>query len=177
MITEEVIKAAAGNKWSGEKVLVILEKSQDGLGMKVKVEHIWIRKLQSTGYCLQEIANLLLDEQRDSPWIYFEPAEIGTFAIDADRHVPRCSHHYCSGQQESLEDSQIGLSKQVSAADDYEDVIEIIKEFCGLAGISPTTRTKSDWIRSIEFGEENQLAAVSYTLAAAEIHMLSIDRV
>ncbi|KAH1648192.1 hypothetical protein KXX16_008902 [Aspergillus fumigatus] len=174
MITEEVLKAAAGNEGSGEKVLALLEKSQDGMGMQAKDELIWIRKLQSTGYSLQEIANLLFDEEHDTPWIYFEPAERAQFVIQPNRHVPRCSHHYCSDEQESSEDSQKWLPKEGSAADDYGDVIETVEELCGLAGISPTTRTKSDWFGSVDFSEGNQLAAVSYTLATDETHMLSV---
>lgn len=157
-------------------MLTLLEKSQDGIGIKAKDEHIWIRKLQRTGYSLQEIANLLFDEEHDSPWIYFEPAERAQFVIHPNRHVPRCSHYYCSDQQESSEDSRTWLTKEGSAVDDYEDVIEIIEELCGLAGISPTTRTKSDWFGSVDFNEGNHLAAVSYTLATDETHMLSVDR-
>ncbi|KAH1416647.1 hypothetical protein KXX64_004496 [Aspergillus fumigatus] len=197
MITEEVVRAAAGNEWSGEKVLALLveergdevmiteevlvlallEKSQDGMGMQAKDELIWIRKLQSTGYSLQEIANLLFDEEHDTPWIYFEPAERAQFVIQPNRHVPRCSHHYCSDEQESSEDSQKWLPKEGSAADDYGDVIETVEELCGLAGISPTTRTKSDWFGSVDFSEGNQLAAVSYTLATDETHMLSVHEI
>ncbi|KAF4235559.1 hypothetical protein CNMCM8980_003251 [Aspergillus fumigatiaffinis] len=175
MITEGVLKAAAANESSGKRVLTLLETSHDGMGTRANNEHIWIRKLQGIGYSLQEIANLLLDEVIDSPWIYFEPSEIARFVVQPNRHVPRCSHHYCSDQRGLLEGSQPCLSRQGSAADDFE-VIEIIEELCGLAGISPTTRTKSGWLGSVEFNEENQLAAVSYTLATDETRMLSADR-
>ncbi|KAB8074376.1 hypothetical protein BDV29DRAFT_201385 [Aspergillus leporis] len=188
-ITEEVVKIAARNERSGAKVLALLLEKQ---GYEVKItkevvkaaaeneqregQVLALLKLQSTGYSLQEIANLLFDEEHDSSWIYFEPAERAQFVIQPNRHVPRCSHHYCSDEQESSEDSQKWLPKEGSAADDYGDVIETIEELCGLAGISPTTRTKSDWFGSVDFSEGNQLAAVSYTLATDDTHMLSVDR-
>lgn len=46
MITEEEAKAVAGN----ETVLALLETPQYGIRITAKDEHIWIRKLQSTGY-------------------------------------------------------------------------------------------------------------------------------
>ncbi|PLB51074.1 hypothetical protein P170DRAFT_464077 [Aspergillus steynii IBT 23096] len=177
-ITEEVVKAAVRNQWSGESLLALL---LDKRGGEVKItegqnDHIWIRKLQGTGYSLQEIANLLLDEVQDSLWIFFEPTEIACFVIQPNRHVPRCSHRYCSEQQYLLEDPRGWLSKQEPAAGDFKDVLEIVEELCGLAGIGPTARTESDWVGFVELHEDNQSAVVSYILATDEIPMFSVDR-
>ncbi|KAJ5472164.1 hypothetical protein N7530_006165 [Penicillium desertorum] len=160
-VTEKVVVAAASNELEGTEVIDLLlqrRKEDDTAGD----EYIWIRDLRSIGYSLQEIADLLLDKARDSPWIYFEPSDIRPYEIQSSRHIPGCAHQCCAthATRQTLE----SLSTEIDAKSvDTRNIAEIIDELCGIGGISPATRTMTDWIESAEFTEENRILAISYT--------------
>lgn len=176
-ITEEVIKAALGNKKSGERVMaLLLGRLEEAKGTKSNVEYTWIQDLQTIGYSLQEITDLLLEKERDSPWIYFEPNDFPRSEIQPGLHILRCSHHYCSYSQSwPTQDSKTLSPKHHLKACDHEDIIEMVEELCGLGGLSPRSRKMTDWIGSAEFTEQNQVVAVSYTLPTDQYHVSDLE--
>ncbi|KAJ5454061.1 uncharacterized protein N7458_005017 [Penicillium daleae] len=154
-ITEEVIKAVAANRRSATKLMTLILESD----VKFSDEYHWAREVGIVGYSSQEIADLLLEDLHDSPWIFFEPTYVDHGKFEANRHIPECCHHCLAhppGPTQFIE--------YQSTTVDHEDIIEEIQELCGLAGISPTTRNVTDWIGSIEFGAGNHVGAVSFTL-------------
>ena len=52
----------------------------------------WLRELNEAGYSKGEIAELLLEDISDSPWIYFNPSEQTRCYIRNDFHVQDCAH-------------------------------------------------------------------------------------
>jgi hypothetical protein len=164
-MTKEVIKAVAANRRSATKLMTLILESD----VKVSNEYHWVRELEIVGYSSQEIADLLLEDIQDSPWIFFESAYVDHGQFQPDRHISGCCHHCLAHQSGPTQ-----VIEYQSTTLDHEDIIEEIQELCGLAGISPTTRKVTDWIGSIEFGDRN-MVTVSYTLPHDGNHFLDTE--
>ncbi|KAJ5460987.1 uncharacterized protein N7458_002539 [Penicillium daleae] len=175
-ITEEVIKAAAGNERSGQSVMtLVLDRLEETKDAETNIIHTWTRDLQTIGYSLEEVASLLLQEARDSPWIYFEPNDFPRTQPQPGLHIFQCSHHCCSYRQSGhARNMKTWPPEHHSRTRGHEDIIEMIEELCGLAGVSPRSRNMTDWVGSAEFTEENQMVAVSYTLPTDQSHVFDL---
>ncbi|OAG06554.1 uncharacterized protein CC84DRAFT_1142451 [Paraphaeosphaeria sporulosa] len=123
-------------------------------------EYSWIRELNENGYTRDELAELLFEQFNDAPWIYFEPGIYNLSAVRTGVHLPGCVHQFHSSDQSSLLQS---ATTQVipSPSGSWRDVIEIVEELCGVAGITPTTRDREKWDGSIAFEEGNSVATVT----------------
>ncbi|KAF2176770.1 hypothetical protein K469DRAFT_645244 [Zopfia rhizophila CBS 207.26] len=121
----------------------------------------WIRELDEAGYTHEDIAELLFQEANDAPWIYFEPQVLDQAMVHPDDrvHAKGCVH-CCfddppvSGQSRVLP-TYLGIEKDT-------DITDAVQELCGLAGITPTSRDRKEWIGSVTFKEQNSVAVVSY---------------
>src|SRR5262249_32473898 len=54
--------------------------------------HEWLHELDNIGYSKREIAELLLEDVNDSPWIYFTPQIPHGSRVQKPFHVPGCAH-------------------------------------------------------------------------------------
>lgn len=124
-----------------------------------------LEKLQTIGYDIEEIHNLLVENERDSPWIYFEPTVISPPAMGVNRHINQCPHRLRVTQDHILTDPSLTLPPRVGlGADDREDIIKLVEELCGIGGICPNTRILSDWVGIAKFSYEANAIAVEYPL-------------
>ncbi|KAH7134456.1 hypothetical protein EDB81DRAFT_803945 [Dactylonectria macrodidyma] len=166
-ITEEIVEAAAGNGRSGEAIMVLLvEKRGDDAKAKVSDQFIWIQELQAIGYSLQEIAELLYERAHDSPWIYFQPANIPLCQVQPDHHLDSCAHQLLSPSSHKHD----LVSWPATQANQDRDVRRSIEELCGLGGISPFSRDASRWNGMVQFEEKNSVALLSYSLVTSSLN-------
>jgi hypothetical protein len=134
----------------------------------------WIKELDTAGYTTAEIAQLLIEEKTDSPWITFTPQTVETDAspvCDPEFHVRRCIHGSETCQPGRWQDSVSSLES--------EDFVQRVQELCGIAGIVPSSQDKDNWKGSVKFSEENTVAAVTYTIPNTNLqnaHEMLLDR-
>ncbi|PYH98822.1 hypothetical protein BO71DRAFT_437901 [Aspergillus ellipticus CBS 707.79] len=161
-ITEEVLMAAAQNEHRIQLVALLLDSSS------AISEHLtWARELSEVGYDCQDIINIFLEDKEDSPWIYFQPTHLPHSEIQPDRHIPQCYHLLSAGELRPMQNSDPNL-KNNSMMHDHQEILHQIQEHCGLAGISPITRTMTDWVGKIEFNANDRALSVSYALPTDE---------
>jgi hypothetical protein len=165
LITEEVVKAAAGNRRSGKEVMMLLLKERRG-DFRTTDKYVWIADLENIGYTYGEIAELLYERAHDSPWIYFEPANIPLVKVQQNHHLDGCAHrllsHYSHGY---------GLTSWPVSQDDQDrDVRRSIEELCGLGGVSPSSRDTSRWNGMVQFKEQNSVALLSHLSAVSSLN-------
>ncbi|KAF2184514.1 hypothetical protein K469DRAFT_175914 [Zopfia rhizophila CBS 207.26] len=153
---------------SGGRVEEVKRLLDEHFGSVARGEFIWLLELRDHGYKTEEIAQLLMNEKNDSPWIYFEPRDLPREAIIPSHHQPFCVH--TGGQDVRLGSDSIlsttsGDKKdhRASWASDDESLTHL-EELCGLAGIAPNTRDLSKWVGSVKFVEEHDIltALVSF---------------
>ncbi|PWI63949.1 hypothetical protein PCL_02262, partial [Purpureocillium lilacinum] len=123
-------------------------------------EYAWLQELKDLGYSPDEIAEILFEEDTDSPWIFFsssaEPND--GLEVQSQHHLPGCVHQ--------LPWFHTQLSKPVTlcseATEDFSLILTEVQRLCGLAGITPSTRNLEDWNGSVKFQEGNSIALVSH---------------
>jgi hypothetical protein len=134
----------------------------------VEEECPWLQELKDIGYTLEEMAGLLLENEMDAPWIFFEPQELPEISIQEDFHIDQCAHQNSSHQRHT---SQFSMSSApASVFDDISvhegDIRQSVQELCGLAGIAPTLdRQQLDMM--INFEDDNSTVIVSYATGNA----------
>ncbi|KAF3318581.1 hypothetical protein TWF173_006603 [Orbilia oligospora] len=124
-------------------------------------EYSWIKELADGGYSIDAIAEVLMQDATDTPWIYFEPREFDPLKTGPKdgAHTPLCVHQ-CFGPGELADENKLpGTSDCL----DIETNINEIQELCGLAGITPSSRDPETWNGTVSFKEENSVAVVSYS--------------
>lgn len=133
----------------------------------------WLRDITSIGYSFSDMACLLLEQKRDSPWIYFEPHRIELPVMDCQIHLPNCAHESFNRSNIS---SRTGPGSFPHSTDgperpstgthfapaDNHETLRKVQELCGLAGIVPVSRDKQSWNGTVEFADGNATAAISY---------------
>jgi hypothetical protein len=123
-------------------------------------EFEWIKELESAGYTKPEIAQLLMDEAVDSPFIYFQPrisdATVSTSdACELDFHVAGCIHE---------EGDRLKKCMSRSHVSDNESLVEAIQELCGIAGVTPFSRNEEHWNGSLTQDDDNQTTRITYVV-------------
>ena len=124
----------------------------------------WLHELREMNYSFQEIAELLIDEERYSPWIIFSPQERSKSIIATDLHQSNCVHQ--GGQEHApssaaLTSDEIGLIH--SDLPDSLSVKRAIAESCGLAGIRPISHNRSEWVgRAISEPHNDSVVSMTY---------------
>ena len=137
---------------------------------------VWLHELRDLGYSFDEIAEVLMNERNDSPWIYFKPRSHPPRSVVADFHQPYCVHESvpviqdakASTNKSESRSKQLVENRHSSASDD--DTTYLMEELCGLAGILPTGRDPREWNGQATFGKDKDNMTVS-------IHFLSRDMV
>jgi hypothetical protein len=130
-------------------------------------DFVWLLELRQHEYTTEEIARLLINEQNESPWIYFDPQIIPTAPAIRDHHQPLCVH--TGGRDVKLDTSltsrlaSIDLDCQSWNSDD--ETMMYLEELCGLAGVVPSSPDLSNWVGTVKFEEnddESLAALVSF---------------
>ncbi|OAL55288.1 hypothetical protein IQ07DRAFT_595009 [Pyrenochaeta sp. DS3sAY3a] len=134
-------------------------------------EYAWIKELDAAGYSQAEIAQLLIEEASDSPWIYFQPhyPEAKSFPMAlSDFHVPGCVHgvkELDTGTKLRTElkeiDTGTKMRPELLRNDDFHSDVQ---ELCGIAGVVPSSSDKSSWNGIVNFDSDNTGATVTYGL-------------
>ncbi|CZR54710.1 uncharacterized protein PAC_04594 [Phialocephala subalpina] len=137
----------------------------DHFSLVAKGDFEWLPELRDHGYSTDEIAQLLLDEETDSPWIFFEPRILAKEEIILDHHQPYCVHFGGTKFTEGT-DFDSSLSKRENdnrraSWTSNEESLRHIQELCGLAGIAPNNRDRRKWFGSVYFEEERGMLAAS----------------
>jgi hypothetical protein len=130
-------------------------------------QYAWIKELDAAGYKKVDIAQLLIEETTESPWIFFTPPATETFRFsicDPLFHVAECIHsnrppHPHMAKAEALAQS--------------ESLIHIVHQLCGLAGVVPSSKDKESWNGHVQFADDNSVAKVTYAMPSS--HSRDID--
>ncbi|KAF4468947.1 serine threonine kinase [Fusarium albosuccineum] len=125
-------------------------------------EYLWLRELEDIGYSRDEIADLLFEEARDTPWIFFtnNSNPQPEIKIQVDHHIPGCVHQLFLSN--NWGEKPVVSSGKLPEADMLASVTREIQWCCGLAGIVPSSRDREKWNGSVSFDEENSVAFISY---------------
>ena len=140
----------------------------------------WVEKLQTIGYNIQEINDILLEKDRDAPWIYFEPDRIFPDVIpELDLHISECCHSLREDRQQGLASNSMATSKLRIYPETFndDDIVKCVEELCGLCGISPTSRIATDWLGSASFDEDHNAVAVTYSLPTDQYRVPSVNTI
>jgi hypothetical protein len=121
-------------------------------------EYAWIKELDAAGYTKADIAQLLMEEITDSPWIFFTPQAITSLGVSSCNpysHVEGCIH---SGR---LPDPHIAKIEGLAQS---ESLVHAVHELCGLAGVTPSSKDKDNWNGHVQFADDNVVAKVTYAM-------------
>ena len=102
----------------------------------------WLHELNEAGYSKLEIAELLLEDIGDSPWIYFTPQTRGQHDIQTNFHVPGCAHSLCSNATPQSPSYSEDVHSHPLL---HTDVRRQVEELCGIGGVVPSSRDVSTW--------------------------------
>jgi hypothetical protein len=138
-----------------EKVQSLLKNS---FGAVATGKFEWLNELKELGYSNSEIAELLLDSERDSPWIFFERKDNLKLEINPSYHHTGCPHsRSLSSQHPSTSPPRDDSGRIIKTAQSFQreknedSLLFLVDEACGLAGICPNTRNLADWPGKVEF--------------------------
>ena len=121
-------------------------------------DHEWLHELDEAGYSKQEIAELLLENTNDSPWIYFTPRVHVRCHIQNNFHVPGCAHvANTSNKPQSLL-----YSGQAHPSILHTDLRRQVEELCGIGGVIPSSRDMSSWYGSVTFEKQSSVSSITY---------------
>lgn len=128
-------------------------------------DYEWLQELDEAGHSTRKIAELLLEDIDDSPWIYFTPQMRVRHRIQTTFHVPGCAHQASSNTRpQSLLYSEDVCSRSPPL---YTDVCRQVEELCGIGGVIPSSRDVSAWHGSVTFEDQSSLSVITYTAASA----------
>lgn len=138
----------------------------------------WLHELRDLGYSSDEIAEVLLNERNDSPWIYFKPRSQPPRSVVTNLHQPCCVHQSVPSTQDATVTEQSNLrspelveDRHSSASED--DTMYVMEELCGLAGISPCGRDPDRWNGQAAFGEDADNMTVSIQILSKDMPAFS----
>ncbi|KAL4993246.1 hypothetical protein BDV10DRAFT_199835, partial [Aspergillus recurvatus] len=144
-ITGKLIKAVAKNSAaSSETVMLLLQQTRNKGDFQALEEYSWVYQLLNLGYSLRDLAELLLEHHRDSPWLYFDPRNWPHTEIRLNHHVIKCSHSFCHGSMDEASPPSL-------LVDDNAENLEMVEELY-----------MRDSPGSVDFSEEKQAATISY---------------
>ena len=127
--------------------------------------YAWLRELDEAGYSVREIAELLLEDISDSPWIHFTPRVLTKSSIRTNFHVPDCAHQ----TNLNTEPPSVLYSEQHPS---YSlplqtDVRRLVEELCGIGGVVPFSKDVSTWHGSVTFEEQFSVSVITYAADSA----------
>ncbi|KYG40860.1 hypothetical protein M433DRAFT_77102, partial [Acidomyces richmondensis BFW] len=123
----------------------------------------WLHELRDMNFSMMEIAELLLEERNDHPWIYFTSWMDEKQKPHLGLHISGCVH---SGGQSATwtQDDQDKQDQQLHVLD-VNDCVESIREdvaaLCGLAGVIPPADRHAQWTGEVLL-ENDTTACITY---------------
>ncbi len=131
-------------------------------------KYAWLHELNEFGYTRDQMAELLLEEANDSPWIVFERQNIQSLSIDTTYQQPSCVH--IGGQNLSFSPvlvsavpaSSTGDLFMLSALSTQEKVNRLVQEACVVGGVGPISPDRDEWNGFVDFSDDHCTASVSY---------------
>ena len=138
-----------------DTVYEVLERHFETVAVE---EFEWLQEMKSLGYGYYDIAEILLDNSSNSPWIFFKQPEPKEVSIHPDVHIQNCVHQ---GGNKITSSPRLIMTDFENA----EDLKKIIAEHCGLAGISPKSRDPKTWTGLVTFsGQQQSTASITYNI-------------
>ena len=110
------------------------------------------------------MAELLLEDIGDSPWICFTPQKSITHRIKTSFHVPGCTHRLSF----NVEPQSLLYSENLSSISPplHTDVRRQVEELCGIGGVVPSSRNVSTWQGSVTFEDQSSVSVITYATAS-----------
>ncbi|KAG8532871.1 uncharacterized protein KY384_002749 [Bacidia gigantensis] len=128
-------------------------------------EFTWLHELNEAGYTVREIAELLLEDINDSPWIHFTPQEHTKFPVRIKFHLPNCAHQISlNTKQPSILQSEKSLSFSPPL---HSDVRRLVEELCGVGGVAPSSKDVRTWHGNVTFEEQSSVSVITYAADSA----------
>ncbi|KAI1855214.1 hypothetical protein JX266_000079 [Neoarthrinium moseri] len=116
-------------------------------------DYHWVQELKEIGCTPDEIADILLEQSRDSPWILFEPQPVEAMDVTPGKHIPSCVHR--------ILDPLTTVLNVETMQDKHPQFERLVQELCGLAGISPLSKDRETWNGFVEFYENDKSKVAS----------------
>ncbi|KAJ6783289.1 hypothetical protein PWT90_02196 [Aphanocladium album] len=133
---------------------------QDITQDSAQADYAWLVGFEELGQTRSEIAQILLDDARNSPWVLLDapPQHDPTLVVDVQKHLPGCVHlmPWPSPDSESPQDFAENSQQFATSQQSH------IQTLCGLAGITPSTTAQENWNGVVMF-EDKTVASVTYT--------------
>ena len=128
-------------------------------------DYAWLRELDEAGYSMSEIAELLLENLSDSPWIHFTPQLFTKSSIRTNFHVPDCAH------QKNLKTEPLSVLHSKETHSNFltlqTDVRRLVEELCGIGGVVPFSKDVSTWHGRVTFEEQFSVSVITYAADSA----------
>ena len=122
-------------------------------------DYAWLRELDEAKYSMREIAELLIEDNSESPLIYFTPRVHVRHHIRTDYHIPGCAHQMSF----NINAKPLQSSEQFSSRPPlHTDVRRLVEELCGIGGVVPSSKDMSTWHGSITFQEQSSMSVITY---------------
>jgi hypothetical protein len=151
-VTPKTLLKAVENRDSSA-VRELLEHDLDRVAHR---EYEWLHELVDVGYSRSSIADLLLEEANDAPWIYFDPQD----RLPLDLGTQNLT---------SILEGPPDIAPLESPwASKRHDVQITIQQLCGLGGIAPISRSLEDWNGEVAFGENYSVSYITYVTSSEE---------
>lgn len=103
-------------------------------------EFLWLQDLKDTGFNNHEIADVLIEELIDAPWIHYKSPEQPALEIKPGKHLHQCAHSLCGG---SIHMSRLLEQKNSLDPTKSSNMQRTVQEFCGLGGVRPCSNDKA----------------------------------
>lgn len=172
----EVLAVLAKNDRSVVEELVSKDINAIAIG-----RYSWLKELEGLGVSAADMAELLLDEYNESPWVFDKEVEAISKPQASkpifNHHFPGCVHHSpWGGKDVSPTDSTHSLSPGVSSGSFQDmDIASKLHSRCGLAGVAPISARNELWNGTISFvqGGNGTAALVAFNNPADDLsHIL-----
>ncbi|KAF4556202.1 Hypothetical protein D9617_1g080770 [Elsinoe fawcettii] len=144
----------------------------------------WAQELTAMGYSDQEIAELLLQQASEAPWIFGDDEIItmndSSTSWHLDFHRRSCAHRYGEGVTnagDSLADQALYSREQDAES---RKVKEALDNILGLAGVQPCRQQSGGWVSGVKFLCNNTSCAISYLeyrIKDEERHSFHLERI
>ncbi|KAM0723249.1 hypothetical protein Q7P37_001450 [Cladosporium fusiforme] len=163
------------NDGNVDKLQQALERNFNELASN---QFYWLHQLAENGMKASEIAQLLIDVERDDPWLYYAPSSSWQVPLLTDFHHKSCIHNAMDAMvaTDSEDLPRSGrrswiLRSNLAYVEQQSDIKRIIVERIGFAGIIPVSRNWLEWDGRVEISRDGGLttAFVSYGSPAHEV--------
>lgn len=119
-------------------------------------EYEWLHELIDVGYDPSDIAELLIKEAEDAPWIYLDSQDEWIQSPES------------KGSTVIAQDSQETAFLSSPWTSKRHDLKVLIQRLCGLGGVAPISRFLEDWNGEIVFKKNYSISYISYTISSED---------